>query len=231
MTDDTADTLRTTQRAPRSCLSCASRKVKCDKASPRLKMHPSRGRRQVRSRNSYCSRRSHQVIYHFSIPYPQPILTVWPRGKDPTDAPTYQDLVRENERLRNALSIRTSVHHTPNSPLLKPRKPQRLLECHDVLEEMVFDPGQRPKSSGRMSSWEEITSCCPDQEASKQLIAYDKTWNSWVHYALEYPNFQEEHSKFMGALKNGDLLSDYDPAWLSLYFSVITVGLWQLITV
>ncbi|KAL3295570.1 C6 zinc finger domain containing protein [Colletotrichum asianum] len=206
MTDDTAETLRTTQRAPRSCRSCASRKVKCDKASPCL--------RCIRRGDAdKCVRET--VIVRGEVT----------RGKDPTDAPTYEDLVRENERLRSALSIRTSVHHTPNSPLLKPRKPQRLLECHDVLEEMVFDPRQRPKSSGRMSSWDEITSCCPDRGASEQLIAYDKTWNSWVHYALEYPTFQEEHSKFMGALKNGALLSDCDPAWLSLYFSVITAAL------
>ncbi|KAF3800101.1 hypothetical protein GCG54_00015480 [Colletotrichum gloeosporioides] len=96
---------------------------------------------------------------------------------------------------------------------------------------MVFDPKQRPKSSGRMSSWDEITLCCPDLEASEQLIAYDKKWNSWVHYALEYPTFQEEHSKFMFAVNNGTLLSDCDPAWLSLYFGVITIRIVQAVAV
>ncbi|KAK2064745.1 hypothetical protein LY76DRAFT_653148, partial [Colletotrichum caudatum] len=89
---------------------------------------------------------------------------------------------------------------------------------------MVFGPNQRPKPINRMSSWVDITSCCPNREVSEQLIAYDKKWNSWVHFALEYPTFEEEHSKFMLALETGTPLADCDPAWLCLYFSVVTVG-------
>lgn len=231
MADDATEPLRTTQRAPRSCRSCASRKVKCDKASPCLRcIRRGDADKCVRETVIVRGEVTRLLISTLHI-HSQYLPCNLYRGKDPTDAPTYEDLVRENERLRNALSAQTSVRHTPNSPQLKPRKPQRLLECHDVLEEMVFDPKQRPKSSGRMSSWDEITLCCPDLEASEQLIAYDKKWNSWVHYALEYPTFQEEHSKFMFAVNNGTLLSDCDPAWLSLYFGVITVGLRQLTTI
>ncbi|KAK1995201.1 hypothetical protein LX36DRAFT_172637 [Colletotrichum falcatum] len=133
MADDIAEPLRTTQRAPRSCLPCASRKVKCDKASPCLRCIR-RGDADKRVRET--------VIIRGQVT----------RGKGPADTPTYEYLMRENERLRNALAAQTSVHHAANPPLLGPRKHRSLLGCHDVLEEMVFDPNQRPKSTNRMSS-------------------------------------------------------------------------------
>ncbi|TEA21744.1 putative transcription factor lepB [Colletotrichum sidae] len=145
------------------------------------------------------------------------------RGKDASDTPTYEDLMRENERLRDELATKTHVAPIVSQPLLRPRKPQHLLECHDVLEEMVFDSSLLPQSTKRILDWDEIQ--LPNQKSSQRLIAYDQKWNSWVHYALEYPQFDQEHDHFMQSLGRGKSIKDWDPSWLSVYFSVITAAL------
>lgn len=131
----------------------------------------------------------------------------------------------ENERLKSALASQTNgsgVHlNNKMGPLLKLRKPQHRLEYHDVLEEILFEPRSPTRRTTRIHSWEQIRT--PARHTSEDLVAYDEKWNSWVHYALEYPVFHDEHAGFMDSLDRGVALMDHDPAWLAVYFSVITV--------
>ncbi len=64
----------------------------------------------------------------------------------------------------------------------------------------------------------------PSRRLSDKLIAYDEVWNSWVHYALEYPDFQQQCMQFMNSLEDGVLLETVDPFWLAVYFSVLCVS-------
>ncbi|KAK1687495.1 hypothetical protein BDP55DRAFT_630687 [Colletotrichum godetiae] len=88
---------------------------------------------------------------------------------------------------------------------------------------MVFKSPSPSQVSRHCQGWSTIDIPC--RKSSELLIAYDKKWNSWVHYALEYPEFEREHAHFMNSLESGAILSDCDPGWLSVYFSVITAAL------
>lgn len=138
--------------------------------------------------------------------------------------PSYQELLEENSRLRNALGAANSTAlDRPEPPLpTRRKKPQHLLESPDVLEKMLLEPPSQPPQSNKKLEWAHII--LPSRESSEALIAFDKKWNSWVHYALEYPTFEHEHKSFMESIENGASLSDLDPAWLSVYFSVLSVG-------
>jgi len=71
-------------------------------------------------------------------------------------------------------------------------------------------------------NWADII--LPDEDTSKKLVDFDRTWNSWVHYALEYPQFKDECDYFVGSLEKGLALDKADVSWLALYFSVLSVS-------
>ncbi|KAG7039703.1 C6 zinc finger domain containing protein [Colletotrichum scovillei] len=203
MSSDTLSSYRKTQRAPRSCRSCAARKVKCDKRLP----------------CSTCIRQGTPETCSRELVMVRGEVT---RGKDPVKLPTYDELVQENQRLRIALEA-SQVRPASDLSLRRPRTAQKLLECHDPLEEMVFKSPPFSQVSRHRQGWSTVDVPC--RKSSELLIAYDKKWNSWVHYALEYPEFDREHTQFMDNLEKGAVLSDCDPGWLSVYFSVITAAL------
>ncbi|KAH6989168.1 hypothetical protein BKA56DRAFT_542552 [Ilyonectria sp. MPI-CAGE-AT-0026] len=204
--DTSSSTFRNTQRAPRSCRSCASRKVKCDKLIP----------------CSTCVRRGDAESCAREMVMVRGMIT---SAKDPSSMPSYQELLEENSRLRNALGAANSTAlDRPEPPLpTRRRKPQHLLESPDVLEKMLLEPPSQPPQSNKKLEWAHII--LPSRESSEALVAFDKKWNSWVHYALEYPTFEHEHTSFMESIENGASLSDLDPAWLSVYFSVLSAAL------
>ncbi|RBQ73707.1 hypothetical protein FVER14953_20434 [Fusarium verticillioides] len=51
------------------------------------------------------------------------------------------------------------------------------------------------------------------------------TWDSWVHYALEYPHFKDECDTFAESLEAGLALDEADVPWLAVYFSVLSTAL------
>lgn len=63
-----------------------------------------------------------------------------------------------------------------------------------------------------VSTWDDVLLPCT--ACSEQLIAYDKTWSSWVHCAVEYPGFWEECTTFIIAVDRGLALENADPQWL-----------------
>ncbi|KPM38277.1 hypothetical protein AK830_g8283 [Neonectria ditissima] len=139
--------------------------------------------------------------------------------------PSYQELLEENQRLRNALGAANSTaldRPGPSVPTRR-RKPQHLLENPDVLERMLLESSSPPSQTHEKLDWAHII--LPGRECSEALVAFDKKWNSWVHYALEYPTFEHEHEEFMVSLEDGATLSELDAAWLSVYFSVLSAAL------
>ena len=104
-----------------------------------------------------------------------------------------------------------------------PRK-SRQLENRDSMEDSLWDSisSNIVASRSNVVNWDDVV--LPVRSLSSRLVAYDRTWNSWVHYALEYPRFQHECDAFMDAMDSGVSLGCHDPFWMAVYFSVISVG-------
>ncbi|KAF4961216.1 hypothetical protein FGADI_453 [Fusarium gaditjirri] len=94
-------------------------------------------------------------------------------------------------------------------------------ELDDGLWESLATESNIDRSS--VLNWADII--LPDADTSKKLVEFDRTWNSWVHYALEYPQFKDECDHFVSSLEKGLALDKADVSWLALYFSVLSTAL------
>lgn len=196
--------LRTTQRAPRSCRSCATRKIKCDKLIP-CSTCVKRGESET------CARET--VIVRGQVT----------TGRDPSTQPTYEELLQENARLRD-LTMGGRERRRPFQPVALPH-PTRgnslaTYNDDDYYETVLFKATATRPPIERMQQHDIII---PSRRCSEILIQHDKKWNSWVHYAVEYPDFERQHDDFMDRLEAGADLDTEDPAWLAIYFAILTV--------
>ncbi|KAL4863216.1 hypothetical protein BDV12DRAFT_30642 [Aspergillus spectabilis] len=130
--------------------------------------------------------------------------------------------MHENQRLRQEAES--------NQPSSKPtavsqRRTRRVDHDEEGLEDRLWDGLSAASTATRstVSAWADVV--LPTPVISDQLIAYDKTWNIWVHYAVEYPKFQEDYDIFMSAVGEGMPLERADPSWLAVYFSVLSAAL------
>ena len=212
--------MRTTQRAPRSCIPCSSRKIKCDKSIP----------------CSTCVRRGRQGSCVRETVLIRGEVTAY---RETPQEPTYEELKRDNTHLREEVaSLRAQQTTFGLQSLAASRSDNNLLdswqnqpyntsfdEDQDGLDRKLWDTlaPKAPTISSDVVTWENII--MPTQPCSDRLIEYDQKWNSWVHYALEYPRFREECDDFKAAMGDGATLSQLDPLWLAVYFSVLSVGL------
>lgn len=152
--------------------------------------------------------------------------------------PTYESLRDENQRLRqNIEALKTGLHPTPRLSQVEeasetttetahPLGPQRFADQDDDgFEQRLWDTISSTSDirdiKSTVSSWEDIT--LPSRECSERLIAYDEMWNSWAHYAVEYPQFSYECDRFMEAVERGTKLGQADASWMAVYFSVLSV--------
>lgn len=210
---------RTTQRAPRSCISCSSRKVKCDKSVPC-------GTCIRRGQSDACIRE--MVIVRGEV-------TTY---RDGPHVPTYEELRSENEQLRNEIeSMKTqqgkneqkSALGLSPGPTMDSGRILSPKQCFDQdgdgLEQSLWDRLASDSSAMKslVSTWDDIV--IPSRACSEHLLAYDEQWNSWVHYALEYPRFRTECDTFMASIENGLCIERADPFWMAVYFSVLSVSL------
>ncbi|KAL2851130.1 hypothetical protein BJY01DRAFT_245071 [Aspergillus pseudoustus] len=202
---------RTTQRAPRSCRSCATRKVKCDKQVP----------------CSTCIKRGEADACTREMVIVRGEVRMW---QDAPHIPTHEDLNHENQRLRlelEALRAQNSqVDGTSvESPSVWPKRQHRSDHDEEGLEDRLWKSLSAASTATRpaVSHWTDIV--LPSRACSEQLIAYDKTWNSWVHYAVEYPRFENECNGFISAMEAGSPIERQDPSWMAVYFSVLSAAL------
>ena len=210
--------IRTTQRAPRSCIPCSSRKVRCDKSVP----------------CGTCIRRGHPEACNRELVIVRGEATTY---RDSPQLPTYDELKSENERLRHEIGVIKAerIGARPNlsslgkpdqdqiQALCWPRRKKRFDEDEDEVEKRLWDTlaSNCPVAGPDTKNWSDIV--LPSQSCSEQLINYDEKWNSWVHYALEYPRFRHECDNFMAAVVTGMPLEKFDASWMAVYFSVLTV--------
>ena len=135
------------------------------------------------------------------------------------DLPSYDALTRENQRLKAELQAEKDL----SRPKSVRRGRPKILESDEVFEEILFQRCARvtPSTASRRLDWSSVT--LPNSVCSQQLVEYDRIWNSWVHYAIEYPQFGEEHQRFLALLQQGLPLEQTDVPWLAVYFSVLCV--------
>ncbi|KAJ5701952.1 hypothetical protein N7488_009500 [Penicillium malachiteum] len=66
----------------------------------------------------------------------------------------------------------------------------------------------------------------PDRNSGQQIVNFALTNLSWIHCAIRTKVFQHEHDAFWESIgKGNDTASANDHGWLSIYFSLLTVGL------
>jgi hypothetical protein len=136
-----------------------------------------------------------------------------------TDEPglrTYDELARENVRLHEAL--RATASSGPREP-----SPAQVMTTYDNPDERALLKTNGAVDKEPISSLDEKEILLPSPQSSTALIAHDETANSWVHYALEYPRFAQQHSAFLAQLEHGSPLAAVNPSWLAVYFAVIAV--------
>ncbi|KAH7368685.1 hypothetical protein B0T11DRAFT_277483 [Plectosphaerella cucumerina] len=210
MADSSTQPLRRTQRAPRSCLQCSARKVKCDKAVPCATC--------IRRGNAEACVRETVVV--------RGEVTRWDETRS-SPSPSTQELQDEVVRLRGELDALTRTHGASNtssrqSPLAWRSRKQLL---SDPLEEVLLQSiaSSTAVSKPRIHGWSDII--LPNSRISDELIAFDEVWNSWVHFALLYPVFRQECRNFSRDVQDISKIETVDPFWLSVYFSVLCASL------
>lgn len=152
-----------------------------------------------------------------------------PRYKD-EDRPTYEELSHKNHLLRQEIDLlqaelqqSTAGHLAARSTLKHLRQRHRVEHDDGGLEAQLWEmlSANSTRTASSVSTWDDII--LPSTACSEQFIAYDKSWNSWVHYAVEYPRFQEECNSFSAAMERGVAIKETDPSWTAVYFSVLSV--------
>lgn len=118
----------------------------------------------------------------------------------------------------------STVGHLASKSTLKHLRQSNKVEHDDEgLEAQLWEilSAKSTRTVSSVLTWDDIV--LPSAACSEQLIAYDKSWNSWVHYAVEYPRFQEECNSFSAAMERGVAIEETDPSWTAVYFSVLSV--------
>ena len=72
-----------------------------------------------------------------------------------------------------------------------------------------------------VGSWGDIH--MPTQDQTRYLIKCGRMWTSWIHCAVYYQQFEEEHEQYLNQLDAGIHLNDISPAWLGIYFALLAV--------
>ena len=112
------------------------------------------------------------------------------------------------------------THINVHLPIGKGTNPQSFFPYNEILAETDTPPGSWLSTIAWPSSSSIII---PSRACSDALLAYDKRWNSWVHYAVDYDHFYRYHDIFQQRLAASVPLEEMDPFWLSLYFAVLAV--------
>jgi hypothetical protein len=189
------DGIRSTQRAPKSCTACYSRKVRCSREVPcRQCVH--------RGSPSECKREVVRVKGRI-------------RTADTSQSsPTYADLLQENLRLRALLTGQDSGTDIEVAGRLL-----SLADKTEWYEIQLFAMVER--SPEARCIWREEDILFPSRTCSDAILEIAPQWTSWIHFALCAPQFQHEHEEFWRLYSAKRSLDVVEPLWMAVYFSVL----------
>ncbi|KAH7391561.1 hypothetical protein BKA64DRAFT_108482 [Cadophora sp. MPI-SDFR-AT-0126] len=187
--------MRHTQRAPRSCKECSSRKIKCDKGIP-CKPCTKRGQAARCTREVVLVR---GVITVARSEGPQAHIPALPPDQKYVSSSSSRN--HERQLAPAELSTDDMINH-----------PQKLMS-------LVF-PSQ---FISVVQTWDDIY--MPSRSQSLKLIQHGKVWTSWIHCAVNYARFGNEHEEFWEFLESGGRLWERNPSWLAIYFALLTAAI------
>ncbi|CAK7199274.1 hypothetical protein SEUCBS139899_001949 [Sporothrix eucalyptigena] len=190
--------LRNTQRAPRSCIDCSRRKVRCNKRIP-CDVCIRRGLA------STCSRERVRVKGRFML-------------DGAADEPaSYEDLLQENAQLRILLDESRSA---PPATFDEAEEMFTLDENLDMFDRMLFERLSSTAHSPTVACESDVE--FPSRETSEYLLAQGYRTSSWCHFAVHHQTLAREHDQFWESCPDPVSRTTYDPSWLALYFSFIS---------
>lgn len=163
---------------------------------------------------------------YFSLSIPHQLTTRGLRWVDSQPTPTLETLQLENQQLKNELQALKELQSQISESSPAPSSTEGYqLEKNDPIENALWDSlGSAAQTAPRsIKQWSQIY--IPNRFISDQLVSYDRTWNSWVHYGVEYPRFQDDCDDFVGTIEKGLQLQEHDPFWMAVYFSVLCVSI------
>lgn len=208
--------IRSSQRPSKSCISCAKRRVRCDKKLP-CQQCVSRGlgggcRRETVWVKGVVVESSPSVCLFMMMKISAHIVRTSLKNSNPN----YEELLRENqelkEQLRNAATVPAST-----TPRLN-----EILNITERFEEDLFDVGNEPSRISTVTDAEAII--WPSAQCVQSFLSYGKTWTSWIHCALHHPTFERECAAFLGGGRSSSNVDDRHPLWLAVFFSFMCVG-------
>lgn len=194
--------VRTTQRAPRSCVPCTTRKIKCDKSIP---CQACIDRATVRD----CKRETVLVRGRLR------------RGALGEPNATFEDLVQENARLRALLSSQGTAETDYETITYDGNG--TVSSRPELAERYLFDRISCSSRTRSVRSWEDIV--MPSREFSNKIVNHAFKWSFWIHYALFVPEFEGQHTDFWERFSTCGSLRNMDAFWLATYFSVLAANL------
>ncbi|KAF3005417.1 hypothetical protein E8E14_000612 [Neopestalotiopsis sp. 37M] len=189
-----AEEVRSTQRAPKSCTACYTRKIKCSKEVPCRQ----------------CVRRG------FPTECRREVVRV--KGRIQTvdasqSSPSYADLLQENLRLGALLAGRSSALGAESTSRLP-----ALADKTEWYEDQLFSSIEQRPGSRSISNESDIL--LPSKSCSDAILAFAPQWTFWIHFAVCTPQFVQEHDDFWRTQSAAQPLGHADPLWLAVYFSI-----------
>ncbi|CAO2658334.1 Nn.00g060570.m01.CDS01 [Neocucurbitaria sp. VM-36] len=125
----------------------------------------------------------------------------------PASSPSNADLQLENSRLAALVSTIDAIDEPELSTI-------DLTEHYEKNLHVAVGQSEEKRT---VLSIEDII--MPSMDCSTYLIKFAELWTSWIHYALFFPYFCDEHAQFWS---EGGSLTSREPLWLAVYFSVLS---------
>lgn len=220
---------RPSQRAPKSCLECARRKIKCDKELP----------------CGPCTERGAATECRREAVYVKGAIT---GGDLAQRATTLDTLAREVEELRKRVTqlekgrVSPPSHETDGSDPSMSKQPISDVDQSQLpgtMEEIALGIGESTRWKGasllnskegdtigatqwyQSITFETSLSALPSRPNSHILVDYYIEQVSWMACAIHGPSFVSEHDSFWHRLERSELR---DGLWLGLLFAVLSVS-------
>ncbi|KAH7378037.1 hypothetical protein BKA64DRAFT_248112 [Cadophora sp. MPI-SDFR-AT-0126] len=194
--------VRATQRAPRSCVTCARRRVKCEKKIPCRECIN-------RGIEASCKRETVKVKGK--------ILVNVERSPSQETQPSYQALLEENERFKAQLA-RPAISLPTND-----RSTGVVRNITESFERDLFETAKLLTRKSTVSSESDII--WPSPECAASVISFGKLWTSWIHCAIHHPTFEKECDSFWRLGYHSSVNEVENRLWLSVYFGILSSAL------
>lgn len=215
--DNGRSKIRATQRPPKSCTSCAKRRVRCDKILP-CQQCLSRG-------TGGTCRRETVMVKGMVVSSPPLVFLSWRSRVSADEArissnslkPSYGELLRENRELKERLRNPATPVPVSTPPMLTEK-----LNITERFEEDLFDVGNEPSRISTVMGADAII--WPSAHCVQSFLTYGKTWTSWIHCALHHPTFERECAAFIIDNRGSTNVEEMHPLWLAVFFSFMCVG-------